>query len=140
MNYHFKVHKEKEGFWAECIELDGCHSEANSKEELLVNLKEALHLFIEEPVDSKAIFPLPDNFLGNDKKLISIEVEPEMAFGILLRHYRLQKRYTQKQVADKLGMKNIYSYQRLEKKSNPTLSIMKKIKSVFPEIHLESIF
>jgi predicted RNase H-like HicB family nuclease/DNA-binding XRE family transcriptional regulator len=140
MNYHFKVHKEKEGFWAECIELDGCHSEADSKEELLVNLKEALHLFIEEPVDSKAIFPLPDNFLGNDKKLISIEVEPEMAFGILLRHYRLQKRYTQKQVADKLGMKNIYSYQRLEKKSNPTLSIMKKIKSVFPEIHLESIF
>jgi transcriptional regulator with XRE-family HTH domain len=46
---------------------------------------------------------------------------------------------TQKQAAEMMGMKNVYSYQRLEKKSNPTLSIMKKIHLVFPEIKLENL-
>ena len=36
-------------------------------------------------------------------------------------------------------MKNIYSYQRLEKRSNPTLSLIKKIHHIFPEINLGMI-
>ncbi len=24
MKYHFKIHKEGKGFWAECLELEGC--------------------------------------------------------------------------------------------------------------------
>jgi transcriptional regulator with XRE-family HTH domain len=47
---------------------------------------------------------------------------------------------TQKQAAGMLGMKNVYSYQRLEKKSNPTLNIIKKIHNVFPEIKLNYLF
>ncbi|UYT07174.1 XRE family transcriptional regulator [Treponema denticola] len=46
----------------------------------------------------------------------------------------------QKQVSEKLGMKNVYSYQRLEKKSNPSLQMIKKITSIFPAIKLEMLF
>jgi|GEM_PF-6634502 len=46
---------------------------------------------------------------------------------------------TQKQVSEKVGMKNVYSYQRLEKKSNPSLQMIKKITSIFPAIKLEML-
>ena len=60
MKYHFKVHKEKKGFWAQCIELAGCVTEADSMEELQKNMQEALNLYVEEPKDSKELAVLPD--------------------------------------------------------------------------------
>jgi predicted RNase H-like HicB family nuclease/DNA-binding XRE family transcriptional regulator len=136
MKYHFKVHKEKAGFWAECLELNGCITQADTQEELYKNGEEALNLFLEEPIDSKIIFPLPDTSLDIEKNIIEIQVEPEIALAVLLRNHRLNSNMTQKQVAEMLGMKNIYSYQRLEKKSNPTLTIINKIHTIFPEIEL----
>jgi predicted RNase H-like HicB family nuclease/DNA-binding XRE family transcriptional regulator len=136
MKYHFKVHKEKVGFWAECLELNGCITQADTQEELYKNCEEALNLFLEEPIDSKIIFPLPDTSLDIEKNITEIQVEPEIALAVLLRNYRLNSNMTQKQVAEMLGMKNIYSYQRLEKKSNPTLTIINKIHTIFPEIEL----
>ncbi len=140
MNYHFHVHKENNGFWAECCELSGCVAEADTLEELKEECKESLNLYLEEPSDSKVVFPLPEDELDKNKKLLSIAVEPEIALAVLLRYYRSNSRMTQKQVSEKLGMKNVYSYQRLEKKSNPTLNIMKKIHLVFPEIKFEYLF
>jgi predicted RNase H-like HicB family nuclease/DNA-binding XRE family transcriptional regulator len=136
MKYHFKIHKEKVGFWAECLELNGCVTQANTQEELYKNCEEALNLFLEEPNDSKIIFPLPDNSLDTKNDTVKIQVEPEIALAVLLRNYRLNSNMRQKQVAEMLGMKNIYSYQRLEKKSNPRLTIINKIHTVFPEIEL----
>lgn len=54
MRYHFKVHKEKEGFWAECIELEGCVTQADTKEELNLNMQEALNLYLEEVEDDES--------------------------------------------------------------------------------------
>jgi predicted RNase H-like HicB family nuclease/DNA-binding XRE family transcriptional regulator len=136
MKYHFKIHREKTGFWAECLELDGCITQADNREELYKNCEEALNLFLEEPADSKIIFPLPDDSLEGEKDIMKVQVEPEIALAVLLRNYRLNSNMTQKQVAEMLGMKNIYSYQRLEKKSNPTLAIINKIHTIFPEIEL----
>jgi predicted RNase H-like HicB family nuclease/DNA-binding XRE family transcriptional regulator len=136
MKYHFKIHKEKIGFWAECLELNGCITQADTQEELYKNYEEALNLFLEEPIDSKIIFPLPDTSLDDKKHIMKIRVEPEIALAVLLRNYRLNSKMTQKQVVKILGMKNIYSYQRLEKKSNPTLTIINKIHTIFPEIEL----
>ena len=45
-----------------------------------------------------------------------------------------------KKAAEMLGMKNVYSYQRLEKKTNATLSIIGKIRTTFPDIKLEYLF
>jgi predicted RNase H-like HicB family nuclease/DNA-binding XRE family transcriptional regulator len=140
MNYHFKVHKEDNGFWAECYELSGCVAEANTLEQLKKECKESLNLYLEEPNDSKMIFPLPSIELDGNKKLISVGVEPEIALAILLKYYRSNSKMTQKQVSEMLGMKNVYSYQRLEKRSNPTLHIMEKIHTVFPDIKFEYIF
>jgi predicted RNase H-like HicB family nuclease/DNA-binding XRE family transcriptional regulator len=140
MKYHFKIHREKNGFWAECLELDGCITQADNQEELYKNCEEALNLFLEEPSDSKIIFSLPNDLLDNEKDIIKIQVEPEIALAVLLRNYRINSNMTQRQVAEMLGMKNIYSYQRLEKKSNPTLNIINKIHTIFPEIELNQLF
>lgn len=48
MDYHFKVYKEGKGFWAQCIELEGCITQAGNLKELKANMQEALNLYIEE--------------------------------------------------------------------------------------------
>ncbi len=69
-------------------------------------------------------------------------VDPNIAFSLYLKHLRLKHNLTQKQIARMLGMKNIYSYQRLEspKKVNPSLSMIGKIKTIFPEFKIDDIF
>jgi len=42
MYYHFKIHKEPDGYWAECIELEGCVTQGDSLDELQKNMEEAL--------------------------------------------------------------------------------------------------
>jgi hypothetical protein len=86
---------------------------------LYKNCEEALNLFLEEPANSKIIFPLPDDSLDGEDSVTKIKVEPEIALAVLLRNHRLSSNLTQKQAAAILGMKNVYSYQRLEKKSTP---------------------
>jgi predicted RNase H-like HicB family nuclease/DNA-binding XRE family transcriptional regulator len=140
VNYHFIVHKEDNGYWSECCELEGCLTQGETMGELYKSSEEALNLYLEEPNNSEIVFPLPDETLDNQKDLIKIMVEPELALAVLLRNYRINANKTQKQVAGMLGMKNIYSYQRLERKSNPTLNIIKKIHNVFPEIQLNYLF
>jgi len=139
MFYHFEVFREKDGLWAECVEFRGCKTQADSIGELEANCFESLNLFLEEPNESKIIFRLPDKELDKDPNFLKVEVEPEIGFAVLLKFYRNRHNWTQKEVASKLGMKNLYSYQRLEKKSNPTLNIIKKVKTVFPEMSLEYI-
>lgn len=140
MRYHFMVHKDTDGFWAECCELSGCKAQSDTEQGLEAECKEALNLYLEEPGDSRIIFPLPDPSLSKDDTLLSVSVEPEIALAVLLRHHRYVSKMTQKEVSDLLGMKNVYSYQRLEKKSNPSLRILKKIRSVFPDITFDYIF
>jgi predicted RNase H-like HicB family nuclease/DNA-binding XRE family transcriptional regulator len=139
MTYHFSVHKEAKGFWAECSELPGCLTQSETFDEIIKACEESLNLYLEEPKDSRMVFPLPNEALDSDSSLVKVSVEPEIALAVLLRHYRSNSKLTQKQMAEMLGMKNLYSYQRLEKRSNPTLSIIKKIHTVFPDISLEKI-
>jgi transcriptional regulator with XRE-family HTH domain len=46
---------------------------------------------------------------------------------------------TQKEAAERLGIRNLYSYQRLERRSNPSLATIKKVKPVFPDFSLDSV-
>ena len=140
MHYHFKLHKEKDGYWAECCELDGCVTQGDTREELYKACKEALDVYLYEPEGSERVFPLPHERLDSRRGLIKIMVDPQTALAIVLRNYRLANKITQKKAAEMLGMKNVYSYQRLEKKSNATLSIIGKIRTVFPGIKLEHLF
>lgn len=137
MYYHFRVHEEDNGYWAECVELPGCTTQADSTEELVVNAIEALNLYLDEPEGSSLTFPLPQNL--KNANILSVPVDPQIALSILLRKYREEYHYTQKEVAKKLGMKNTYSYQRLERRSNPNLSTLKKLKHVFPDLSVDYV-
>ena len=141
MYYHFKLHKEKDGYWAECCELDGCVTQGNTREELFKACKEALDVYLYEPEGSEERhFPLPDERLDRRRSIVKVMVDPQKALAIVLKNYRLTNKITQKKAAELLGMKNIYSYQRLEKKTNATLSIIGKIRTTFPDIKLEYLF
>ncbi len=141
MFYHFTVHNDSDGLWAECIELEGCITQAENIEELKKNMKEALDLYLDEPADSKIIFSLPNKAIKETNVVIQVKVEPQIAFSFYLRLLRLQHHLTQKQVSDMLEFKNIYSYQRLEssKKANPELKTLVRIKEIFPEFDLNFV-
>jgi predicted RNase H-like HicB family nuclease len=51
MKYHFKIHSESAGYWAQCVELEGCQTQADSREELMENIQEVLKLFVLESID-----------------------------------------------------------------------------------------
>ena len=138
MKYHFKVHKEGKGFWAECIELSGCFTQADSIEELRKNMEEALNLYIEEPKDSKKLAALPDESIRLSKTILEVALDPSIAFAFMVRLNRIQHGLTQQAAAKKLGFGNIYSYQRLEsKRCNPTLKILSQIKKIFPDFSVD---
>ncbi len=140
MRYHFKIHKEGSGFWAKCVELEGCQTQAESKVTLLENMREALNLYLDEPTDSKAIFSLPKkSCLG--RNIVTVPVDPKVALAFLLRRYRLKRGLTQTQAAERLGLRGLYSYQRLEnsKTANPEFETIIRIKRAFPELDLDDL-
>ena len=136
MKYHFKIYKEKEGYWGECLELKGCTSQGDTLEKLKAGLKEALNLYLDEPEDSQVIIPHPKR-PPHGKNIIEIEVDPQIAIATLLRSERLKKKWSQKATARELGMP-LYSYQRLEhsKTANPEWKTLIKLKRIFPHLNL----
>lgn len=70
---------------------------------------------------------------------MEVPVDPQLALSVLLRRLRAEHHFTQKDVANKLGMKNIFSYQRLERRSNPSLNTLQKLKEVFPDLSLDYV-
>ncbi len=138
MVYHFKVHRDADGLWAECVELPGCQTQGDSEEELKSNAAEALNLYLDEPPEADVELPLPDE-LGVSGDFFTVAPDPAIALSVVLRHLRHAHKYTQQQVAEQLGMKNLYSYQRLERRANPSLSTIKKIKRVFPELSVDYV-
>lgn len=138
MKYHFKVHKEGKGYWAECIELAGCVTEADSIEELQNNMQEALNLYVEEPDDSKELAFLPDESLPTARNIVEVPLDPQIAFAFMVRYYRIKHGLSQQQAAKKMGFQTIYSYQRLEgRRCNPSLKIITKIKRAFLDFSID---
>jgi predicted RNase H-like HicB family nuclease len=139
MKYHFKAHTSKGECWTECLELEGCLTQGKDIEDLKRAAAEALNIYLDEPEDSKVIFPMPNPANTSRKAVFEVEVDPQVAFSVLLRQVRLARGLTQKGAAQKLGIESLYNYQRLERRANPTLSTLKKIKMVFPELPLEYV-
>jgi len=141
MRYHFRVKKEAKGYSAQCVELPGCVTQGDTKEELHGNMEEALNLYLDEPFDSKLLFPLPRSRL-NEKAAVQVQVKPRVAFAFALRMARLRKKLTQREAKDLIGISgSLNNYQRLEKSStaNPVLETLVKIKKAFPDFPLEQV-
>lgn len=139
MRYHFKIHKEKKGYWAESLEKGlGVTSQGKTLEELSQNLQEALDLALDEPGDSKWMPPLPDaSFKG--RYVLEVAVNPKIAMATLVRMTRLQSGLTQREVAQKMGIKTLSTYQKLEssRTANPEWTTLVRLKQVLPDFPLE---
>ena len=113
MRYHFRVIKDCAGYVASCVELKGCVTQAKTKPELLRNMSEALNVYLDEPSGSEVDYPLPRAHVRG-RSIFRVVVDPKIAFAFYLRRLRRKHRMTQSQVAAALGLKNNFSYQRLE--------------------------
>jgi len=132
------MHEDEGILWADCVELEGCVTQGKDRRELERNMREALNLYLEEPDSSKAIFPLPSRMsFGPD--VMPVEVDPAVAFSVQLRRLRLRNKLAQAEAARRLGMRSLFSYQRLERLSDPSLSTLRKVKSLFPDFSLDSV-
>lgn len=138
MKYHFKVHQEGDGYWAECLEIPGCFTQGETKEELLANMEEALNMAIYEPEKSRDLVPLPKK-QRLSKNIVEVPVDPKIALGFSIRYQRIKHGLTQKQVAKRIGVENLYSYQRLEKKPNITIDLIVRLLRVFPDLSLDEV-
>ncbi len=138
MRYHFRIKKERKGYSAQCIELEGCITQGETLKQLQKNMEEALNLYVQEPADSEDLAQLPKKTIRKSKEIVEVVLDPSIAFSFLVRHYRITHGMTQQEVAKAMGFENVYSYQRLEgRKCNPTLKMMFMIKQVFPEFSLD---
>ncbi len=137
MTYHFHLHPGKPA-WAECVELPGCVTQAESRRELLLNMREALNLFLAEPPESRVLFPVPVS-RPRGRNIVPVDVDPRVAFALQLRQHRIKSGLTQKEAARRLGMRNLYSYQRLERRANPSLATIQRVRALFPDLSLDSI-
>ena len=139
MKYHFKIHKEGSRFWAQCLELEGCITQADSRKELDKNMQDALNLYIEEEADSIDLAAMPNSVIKASKTVVEVFVDPQVAFTFLVRYWRIRHGLTQKEAAKKMGFDKLYSYQRLEaRRCNPSLKIITMVKKIFPEFSLDS--
>lgn len=140
MDYHFKIHKDKESgfFWAQCIELEGCLTQAETWATLVINMQDALHMYIQEQPNSEDIAVLPNKAIRCTRSIMKVPVNPEIAFSFLVRYWRLKYGWTQKQVAEQMGLETLFSYQRLEAgRCNPSLKTISMLKKVYPELSID---
>jgi predicted RNase H-like HicB family nuclease/DNA-binding XRE family transcriptional regulator len=140
MRYHFKVHKEKKGgYWAECLEKDmGVTTQGKTLEELNWMMQDALNLAMDEPMDSDWFPPLPDVSIKG-RNVVEVTVDPKIAMATLVRMYRLQSGLTQREVAERMGIKTLSTYQKLEssKTANPEWTTLVRLKQVLPLFPLD---
>jgi antitoxin HicB len=140
MRYHFRVHKEGTGYWAECVELDGCVTRGKNKFELEAKMSEALDLFLSEPQDSKLILPEPSSKVRG-RNIVDVRVSPRVALAHKLRRERLVRGLSQSAFAKLIGMGGLYSYQKLEQATtNPRFETLERIKKVCPDFGLDELF
>lgn len=137
MKYHFKIHKSKDGYWADCLELEGCRSQGDSLEELKENLEEALNLYLSEDLNSPMNFSEPREFVAG-KNIVEIEVDPGVALAMMVRQARLKMKKTQKEMMQILEIKNLSNYQRLEdpRRANPELKTLVKLTKSIPGLEI----
>ena len=141
MKYHFKIHKEEDDrYWSEGIELSRCVTQADTLLELKKNLKDVLDLYLDEPQGSNVIFPLPDESIEESDSIVSISVDSKIAFPIIMKNFRLQKKLTQKEAQQVIGLSNRNSYVRLEKPGNPGSETLDKVVRAFPDFPIGKCF
>lgn len=55
------VEKDKDGYFAFCPELQGCYTQGDTYEDVLENIRDAIHLNIEDRIESGEDIPQADS-------------------------------------------------------------------------------
>ena len=66
------IEKDDHGYYAYCPELEGCHSQGESFEEVVVNIREAIELYLETMTDE-------DIWESLSKEIINTTIEVKVA-------------------------------------------------------------
>jgi len=69
MKVNVIIEKDKYGYYAFCPELKGCHSQGESLDEVLENIKEAIQLYLETLTPEER-----DEYLSKEILTMSLEV------------------------------------------------------------------
>ncbi len=72
MKVNIVIEKDMHGYFAYCPELKGCHSQGDSLEEVLSNIKEAIELYLE------TLSP-EEKQLYSSKEILTTSMEIEIA-------------------------------------------------------------
>ncbi len=111
-------------------DLEGCLTYGKNLEEAKRNAQEALSVYLES-LDSRS-GDIPDASTLKGGTVVYVTPDIRIAFAIRIKKIRAQRGYTQKDVADKLGI-GWASYQRIEnpRRTNPTLTTIHRLEQVF---------
>ncbi len=142
MKYHFRIHKQAKGYWAEGIEIDWANTQAKTLVELEKNMKEVLELCLEEPDDRTCFIPpMPDPSIKG-RNIVIVTPDPRIALAALIRKERIEAKLSQRETASRMGIKHISQYQKLEsgKTANAELDTLAKLKKVFPHLSMDEVF
>ncbi len=113
-------------------DLPGCLTYGETLEEAKYYAANALTGYLESIDLRKINIPKPSDLKGRD--VYNIKPEKKVTFAIWLKTKRIEKGYSQKDMADKLGT-SFQNYQKYENpvKTNPTLKTINILETVFEE-------
>ena len=115
-------------------DLPGCLTYGETFEDAQINAAEALTGYLASIEIRKHGIPPMTAIQQGQNNMYNIFPESNVAFSIWLKETRLKKGMTQKEAAEKIGIK-YQAYQRYERPetSNPTLKMIEKIQNLFNE-------
>ncbi len=152
MKYSFKVNGSRsEGYWAECIELDGCMTQGETYPELEDNMQDALNLYLSEPEDSKHLFPLPSkkkSKKGKSSAIVQVQVNATVAVAMLFRQFRVEAGLSVRQASNlvklAIGDGASVSHRKIQDIENPnkpvTTKTLDELLRAFPDLDLSEAF
>ena len=61
MQFPIKIEKDKDGYYAKCTILEGCSTSGNTYEEALVNIKDAIKLYIRDLTEDDKLIVIDES-------------------------------------------------------------------------------
>jgi len=65
------IERDKDGYFAFCPELQGCYSQGDTYEEALENIRDAIHLHLEDRLESGEEIPQPESVSLTSLELVA---------------------------------------------------------------------
>ena len=126
--------KEDDVYDVEFPDLPGCLTYGVTFEDAQINAAEALTGYLASIEVREQGIPSMTPIRQGENNMYYIFPETNVAFSIWLKKTRIKQGMTQKEAAEKMGIK-YQAYQRYEKPetSNPTLKMLEKFQKLFGE-------